>query len=84
MKKSINFPVILTVLNLYAIDKYASKFQIFVTIAKLLSLAIIIVTGFWYLIVKGRFWCIDWFLFDAKISIFDRVTTVAELFIMVA
>ncbi|CAI79268.1 Amino acid transporter [Caenorhabditis elegans] len=46
--------IILTVLNLYAIDKYASKFQIFVTIAKLLSLAIIIVTGFWYLIVKGE------------------------------
>lgn len=47
------FSVVLTILNLYAIDKYASKFQIVVTIAKMLSLAIIIVTGFYYLIFKG-------------------------------
>ncbi|CAB3408790.1 unnamed protein product [Caenorhabditis bovis] len=45
--------ILLTVLNLYAIDKYASRFQVAVTIAKLLSLALIIVTGFYYLIVKG-------------------------------
>ncbi|CAP20458.1 Protein CBR-AAT-4 [Caenorhabditis briggsae] len=45
--------IILTILNLYAIDKYASKFQIVVTIAKLLSLALIICTGFYFLIVKG-------------------------------
>ncbi|EFO94279.1 hypothetical protein CRE_03459, partial [Caenorhabditis remanei] len=48
------FPVVLTVLNLYAIDKYASKFQIVVTIAKLLSLAVIICTGFYFLIFKGQ------------------------------
>ncbi|CCD72062.1 Amino acid transporter [Caenorhabditis elegans] len=46
--------IVLTILNLYAIDKYASKFQIVVTIAKMLSLAIIIVTGFYYLIFKGQ------------------------------
>ncbi|CAD6189349.1 unnamed protein product [Caenorhabditis auriculariae] len=45
--------LLLTVLNFYAIDKYASKFQIFVTAAKLLALAVIIFTGFYYLIVKG-------------------------------
>ncbi|CAI2296354.1 unnamed protein product [Caenorhabditis sp. 36 PRJEB53466] len=45
--------LILTILNLYAIDKYASKFQVVVTIAKLLSLAVIIITGFYFLIFKG-------------------------------
>ncbi|CAI5437674.1 unnamed protein product [Caenorhabditis angaria] len=45
--------ILLTILNLYAIDKYASKFQVFVTLAKLLSLAVIIVTGFYFLIFKG-------------------------------
>uniref|UniRef100_A0A8R1E075 Amino acid permease n=1 Tax=Caenorhabditis japonica TaxID=281687 RepID=A0A8R1E075_CAEJA len=45
--------IVLTILNLYAIDKYASKFQVVVTIAKLLSLAVIIATGFYFLVFKG-------------------------------
>lgn len=48
------FPVLLSILNLYAIDKYAGRFQVVVTISKMLSLAVIIFTGFYMLIFKGQ------------------------------
>ncbi|PAV92267.1 hypothetical protein WR25_10446 [Diploscapter pachys] len=45
--------ILLSILNLYAIDKYAGRFQVIVTISKMLSLAVIIFTGFYLLIFKG-------------------------------
>ncbi|CAJ0595993.1 unnamed protein product [Cylicocyclus nassatus] len=45
--------VILTFLNFYAIDRFAARFQVVVTTAKMLAMGIIIATGFYYLIFKG-------------------------------
>ncbi|VDK83059.1 unnamed protein product [Cylicostephanus goldi] len=45
--------VVLTFLNFYAIDRFAGRFQVVVTTAKMLAMGIIIATGFYYLIFKG-------------------------------
>uniref|UniRef100_A0A7E4WC20 Amino acid transporter n=1 Tax=Panagrellus redivivus TaxID=6233 RepID=A0A7E4WC20_PANRE len=44
----------LTFINLFSLKKIAGRFQVVVTIAKLLVVLLIIVTGFWFIIVKGK------------------------------
>ncbi|EYC43479.1 hypothetical protein Y032_0492g2417 [Ancylostoma ceylanicum] len=46
---------VLTVLNFYSIDRFAARFQVIVTSAKMLAMAIIVLTGFYYLVFEGRF-----------------------------
>ncbi|VDM65046.1 unnamed protein product [Strongylus vulgaris] len=45
--------VVLTFLNFYSIDRFAARFQVVVTSAKMLAMAIIIITGFYYLVFEG-------------------------------
>ncbi|KAJ1349672.1 hypothetical protein KIN20_005278 [Parelaphostrongylus tenuis] len=45
--------VVLTILNLYALDRYAAPFQVLVTSAKMLAMAIIVLTGFYYFFFAG-------------------------------
>lgn len=42
-------------INLFSLNKFASRFQIIVTISKFLVIGLIIVVGFYYLIFKGLF-----------------------------
>ncbi|KAI3413853.1 hypothetical protein GPALN_011331 [Globodera pallida] len=44
---------LITWMNFFAIGKFAARFQIAATVAKLLSCGLIIVTGFYYLFFKG-------------------------------
>ncbi|KAK0424524.1 hypothetical protein QR680_008711 [Steinernema hermaphroditum] len=46
--------VLITWMNWYALDRFATKFQIIVTFAKLLSMAIIIAAGLYLIIFKDR------------------------------
>lgn len=41
-------------MNFFELNKFAARFQIAATVAKLLACALIIVTGFYYLWVKGK------------------------------
>ncbi|KAE9547207.1 hypothetical protein FO519_009581, partial [Halicephalobus sp. NKZ332] len=41
-------------INLFSLKKFAGRFQIIATIAKMVVIVIIIGTGFWFLIVKGK------------------------------
>ncbi|TKR93034.1 hypothetical protein L596_007567 [Steinernema carpocapsae] len=54
-EKSLAFVILILItwMNWYALDKFATKFQIVVTFAKLLSMAVIICAGFYLLIFKG-------------------------------
>ncbi|KAK5984331.1 Amino Acid Transporter [Trichostrongylus colubriformis] len=45
--------VVLTFMNFYAIDRYAAPFQVAVTTAKMLAMAIIVFAGLYYLFVEG-------------------------------
>ncbi|KAK6054698.1 hypothetical protein COOONC_07797, partial [Cooperia oncophora] len=45
--------VVLIVLNFYALDRYAAPFQVAVTSAKMLAMAIIVFAGFYYLFFEG-------------------------------
>uniref|UniRef100_A0A914W6L6 Uncharacterized protein n=1 Tax=Plectus sambesii TaxID=2011161 RepID=A0A914W6L6_9BILA len=45
---------LLTWANFFSLKKYAARIQIVITIAKMLSVALIIGTGFYFLIFKGR------------------------------
>ncbi|ETN82008.1 Asc-type amino acid transporter 1 family protein, partial [Necator americanus] len=44
---------VLTMLNFFSIDRFAARFQVIVTSAKMLAMGIIILTGFYYLVFKG-------------------------------
>ncbi|PIO55206.1 hypothetical protein TELCIR_23408, partial [Teladorsagia circumcincta] len=44
---------VLIVLNFYALDRYAAPFQVAVTSAKMLAMAIIVFAGFYYLFFEG-------------------------------
>ncbi|CAJ0586946.1 unnamed protein product, partial [Mesorhabditis spiculigera] len=56
LKKLIGFSVLLPLmaLNFFSLRKVAAKFQIAATVAKLLVICIIVVTGFYHLIFKGQ------------------------------
>ncbi|VDM42064.1 unnamed protein product [Toxocara canis] len=52
--KTTNFiSVLIMFVNMYSLKKYAGRIQIVIAIAKLLSVAIIIVTGFYFITFKG-------------------------------
>ncbi|CAJ0964086.1 unnamed protein product, partial [Mesorhabditis belari] len=44
---------LLTLLNFYSLEKYAARFQVVVTFAKMIAMAIIIFTGLYLLVFKG-------------------------------
>ncbi|KAE9547067.1 hypothetical protein FO519_009721, partial [Halicephalobus sp. NKZ332] len=44
----------LAFINLFSLKKFAARFQIIATIAKMAVIAIIIGTGFWFIVVKGK------------------------------
>uniref|UniRef100_A0A9J2Q6P7 Amino acid permease/ SLC12A domain-containing protein n=1 Tax=Ascaris lumbricoides TaxID=6252 RepID=A0A9J2Q6P7_ASCLU len=54
--KLFGFSLLLLIMfvNMYSLKKYAGRIQIVIAIAKLLSVGIIIVTGFYFIIFKGR------------------------------
>lgn len=47
------FKGLLTWMNFFSLSKFAARFQMIATIAKLLAVSVIIVAGFYFLIVKG-------------------------------
>lgn len=47
------FLVLVTWMNFFELDRFAARFQILATIAKLLSCALIILTGFYFYLFKG-------------------------------
>ncbi|KAH7718516.1 AAT-5 protein [Aphelenchoides avenae] len=49
----ISLLLLVTWMNFFELNKFAARFQIAATVAKLLACALIIVTGFYYLWVKG-------------------------------
>uniref|UniRef100_A0A915B6Y4 Amino acid permease/ SLC12A domain-containing protein n=1 Tax=Parascaris univalens TaxID=6257 RepID=A0A915B6Y4_PARUN len=54
--KLFGFSLLLLIMfvNMYSLKKYAGRIQIVIAIAKLLSVGIIVVTGFYFIIFKGR------------------------------
>uniref|UniRef100_A0AC34GRL1 Amino acid permease n=1 Tax=Panagrolaimus sp. ES5 TaxID=591445 RepID=A0AC34GRL1_9BILA len=44
----------LAFINLFSLKKFAGRFQIIVTFVKLFVIVIIIGTGFWFLVIKGK------------------------------
>uniref|UniRef100_A0A1I7WRB5 Nucleos_tra2_N domain-containing protein n=1 Tax=Heterorhabditis bacteriophora TaxID=37862 RepID=A0A1I7WRB5_HETBA len=49
-----NILILVTWMNFFSLSKFAARFQIVATVAKLLSCFLIIVTGFYYYYVKGE------------------------------
>lgn len=56
------FSVGIVWLNFYSLNEFAAKFQIIATVAKLGSMALIIVAGFYLLIFKGEY--MTYYYFD--------------------
>ena len=56
LPKLIGFSALLPLafINLFSLKKFAGRFQIIATVAKMTVIVIIIGTGFWFLVIKGR------------------------------